>query len=80
MVTSRTSAEEQWGRAGFQEPTYRLTAALPGKPEPCLCLTLPISFQFTKAFLKSWLQVGSLNISILISWAPEVGGPTGSSI
>lgn len=45
----------------------------PWKARACLHLTLPISFQFTKAFLESWLHVGSLNMTIPISWSPEVG-------
>lgn len=51
----------------------------PGKPEPCLHLTLPISFHFTKAFPDSWLHAGSLNTTIPISWSPEIGGSTESS-
>jgi len=25
--------------------------------------------------MESWLHIGSLNVTILISWSPEVGGP-----
>lgn len=64
-------------RAGFCEAhlTCWRFAALPGEPERRVRSTLPISFQFTKAFMESWLHIGSLNMTILISWSPEVGGP-----
>lgn len=64
-------------RAGFGEAHLMCwrSAALPREPEPCVCSTSPISFQFTKAFMESWLHTGSLNMTILISWSPEVGGP-----
>lgn len=61
-VTAGTGAEEQQGEQAPVRLTYRwLFAALPGKPEACFRLTLPISFQFTKAFLESWLHTGGLN-------------------
>lgn len=30
--------------------------------------------------MESWLHIGSLNMTILISWSPEVGGPMGPSV
>lgn len=78
-VASGTGAEEQQGEQASVRLTYGLTAL--SLESRALCsLTVPISFQFTKAFMESWLHVGSLNLTILISWSPEVEGPTGPSV
>lgn len=64
-------------RAGFCEAhlmCWRF-AALPGEPEPHGRSTLPISFQFTKAFMESWLHIGSLNMTILIAGHLRLEGP-----
>lgn len=60
-------------------PTGRLLAALPGKPDPCLGRTLPVSSEFTKAMMESWLLCCCLGHEIIFVCSPEAGGPAGAS-
>lgn len=64
-------------RTGFCEAhlTCWQFAALPREPEPCVSQLCQFLFS-SQRHLWSWLHTGSLNMTVLISWSPEVGGPT----